>query len=144
MVLDYTLELEANITPSVLLAKVARVSGLQETGSGVLKDVSSSFSISAYKETDKWSIDVTKKEYGFIPCSCLSMRHGKGKIEQEQGERIMDSVVIELLRLCSGNVVFEFSQSSTYVLKRIENEIFVNPEGLDTVGIGLLKEAGLQ
>ena len=142
MSIDYNLQFEDNLLPEALLAKVKEICGFPEVRNNVLQDAGTRFTVSAYKVTDEWVIEESKKENGFPISSYLSMRHGK--IQQERCEELMMLAVVELLQVYSCNVVLVFCESPSVVLFRRDNSIFIKSDWMEMAGIGLFDEANLQ
>jgi len=65
MALNYSLQMEARISPAELLSDVNRLTTIPFVSGEVLKDNLSRLTVSAHLENDKWDIEMCEKLFKF-------------------------------------------------------------------------------
>jgi len=96
MPIEYSMKLEAKISPSALLSHISRTTGIPYINDELLEDESSHFTISAHQEDDRWNIELIEEDYGFTPFVRLALT--KGKVEPSKNAELMLKTVAGVLK----------------------------------------------
>jgi hypothetical protein len=134
MALNYIFYLEAAISPEDMLLIVSDMLGIPLNRKNELYDHESHLFIHAHT-TDIDDQQIIQNAFNFIPKTDLYFTHSKQNYERNN--KLMLMAVVGLLKEFSGNCVLEFTQSISPVIARIDGEIIVNPDWIETPGMEL-------
>jgi hypothetical protein len=140
MATNYIFYLEVAIKPADILLIISDALGMPLVRNNELYDYESHLIIHAHK-TDIDDQEIIKKAFGFIPKTDIYFSQSKS--HYERNSLLMMMTVVSLLKGFGGNCILEFTQGISPVLARIDGVILVNPDWLETPGMGLLEKEGL-